>query len=61
MLNNALNNDNAVASIADEMGFNPTYRRLCCGPYTLNLVGQTLLWGSNLDAYNNDEGDLQVR
>jgi hypothetical protein len=25
--------------------FNATYWRLCCGPHTLNLIGQTLLWG----------------
>jgi hypothetical protein len=43
ILNNASNNDTAVLALARRIGFNATYRRLCCGPYTLNLVRQTLL------------------
>jgi hypothetical protein len=42
-LDNASNNDTAIASIANKMGFVATERRLRCGPHTLNLVGQTLL------------------
>jgi hypothetical protein len=40
------------------MGFNATYRRLRCGPHTLNLIGQMLLWGKDADAYNNNTSEL---
>jgi hypothetical protein len=43
VLNNASNNNTAVLALARRMGFSATYRRLCCGPHTLNLVRQTLL------------------
>lgn len=39
VLNNASNNDSAVLALAQTIGFNATYRRLRCGPYTLNLIG----------------------
>jgi hypothetical protein len=45
VLDNATNNDSTVAIVAQEYGFNATHRRLRCGPHTLNLIGQTLLWG----------------
>lgn len=61
MLDNASNNDAAIASIADSIGFSTTHRRLRCAPHTLNLVGQTLLWGSNQDAYDNIADNLTVR
>jgi hypothetical protein len=60
MLDNATNNNTAVLSIAQQMGLNATYRRLRCGAYTLNLIGQALLWGSNNDAYDNDSSELAV-
>jgi type IV pilus biogenesis protein CpaD/CtpE len=60
ILNNASNNDTAVLALARIMGFSATYRRLCCGPYTLNLAGQTLLWGNNGDAFDNDVSNLDV-
>jgi hypothetical protein len=43
VLDNASNNDSTIDAIAREMGFNAAYRRLCCGLYTLNLIGQILL------------------
>jgi hypothetical protein len=43
VLDNATNNDSAVAAIAQKMGFDATYRRIRCGPHTLNLIGQVLL------------------
>jgi hypothetical protein len=60
MLDNASNNDSAIKAIADKIDFTAAHRRLCCAPHTLNLVGQTLLWGNNQDAYDNNEGNLQV-
>jgi hypothetical protein len=58
VLNNASNNDSAVTAIGEKMGFNPTHRRLRCGPHTLNLIGQTLLWGIDADVYDNDGSEV---
>ena len=58
VLDNATNNDTAVAAIAHKMGFNAAYRRLRCGPHTLNLVGQTLLWGKDYAAFDNDDSEI---
>jgi hypothetical protein len=43
MLNNASNNNSAIKAIADKTDFTAAYCCLCCAPYTLNLVRQTLL------------------
>ncbi|KAK1912941.1 hypothetical protein P3342_004877 [Pyrenophora teres f. teres] len=54
VLDNASNNDTTIAAVARVFGdFNPTQRRLRCGPYTINLIGQALLFGNNKDAYDN--------
>lgn len=58
VLDNASNNDTTIVSLAQKMGFNATYRRLRCGPHTLNIVGQTLLWGKDSDAYDNNVGEV---
>jgi type IV pilus biogenesis protein CpaD/CtpE len=60
VLDNASNNDTAVLALARKMGFSATHRRLRCGPHTLNLVGQTLLWGNDADAFDNDVSNLDV-
>jgi hypothetical protein len=43
VLDNASNNNTTVDEIAKVTGFNAAYRCLRCSPYTLNLIGQTLL------------------
>jgi hypothetical protein len=58
VLDNASNNDSAVLAIAQKMGFSATDRRLRCGPHTLNLIGQRLLWGQDADAYDNNAREL---
>ncbi|KAI1668043.1 Dimer-Tnp-hAT dimerization containing protein [Pyrenophora tritici-repentis] len=58
VLNNASNNDCTVEVLAHKYGFNAAHRRLRCGSHTLNLVGQTLLWGKDGDAFNNDAREL---
>ena len=58
VLDNASNNDTAIDAIALTMGFNPRHRRLRCSPYTINLVGQMLLWGENSASYNNDTAEI---
>jgi hypothetical protein len=40
------------------MGFSAPHCRLCCSSHTLNLVGQTLLWGKEANAFNNDASKL---
>lgn len=39
VLDNASNDNTAVAALARSFDFIPSHRRLRCGPYTLNLVG----------------------
>ena len=58
VLDNASNNDLAVAAIGQKLGFSASDRRHRCGPHTLNLVGQRLLWGQDEDAYDNDKREL---
>jgi hypothetical protein len=57
VLDNAFNNDTAITSLASKIGFNDTHRRLRCGPHTLDLISQTLLWGNDADAYDNEVGE----
>jgi hypothetical protein len=58
VLDNVSNNDSAVAAISQKLGFSSSDCRHCCGPHTLNLVGQRLLWGQGEDAYDNDKRKL---
>jgi len=50
---NASNNDTALESIAEALGFNAQHRRLRCVGHILNLVAQSILFGNN-------PADLQV-
>ena len=59
VLDNATNNHAAIAAVGRELGFDPAHRRLRCAPHTLNLISQTLLWGSNPETYDNDSSNLQ--
>lgn len=54
VLDNATANDVAIESLAKQYGFVASWRRLRCGPHTLNLVGQTVMFGKDKDAYDND-------
>lgn len=58
VLDNASNNDTAIEEIAKKLRFNAGHRRLRCGPHTINLIGQALLWGRNTSAYNNDASEI---
>ncbi|RYN64908.1 hypothetical protein AA0119_g11475 [Alternaria tenuissima] len=61
VLDNASNNDTAVAAIArDYGGFDPAHRRLRCGPHTINLIGQALLFGDDKDSYDNVAAELKT-
>jgi hypothetical protein len=50
----ATSNDTAVAALARLIRFIPSYQRLRCGPYTLNLVGQAIMFGKDRAAYENE-------
>jgi hypothetical protein len=43
VLDNAYNNDTAVAALADEYGFKATYQRLRCCCHILNLGAQVVI------------------
>jgi hypothetical protein len=45
VLDNASNNDKAVAALACQFNFTAAFRRLRCGPHTLNLVDQMIIFG----------------
>ncbi|KAA8611875.1 hypothetical protein PtrV1_13751 [Pyrenophora tritici-repentis] len=61
VLDNASNNDTAIAAIArDYGGFDPIHHRLRCSPHTINLIGQALLFGDDKDSYNNVAEQLRT-
>ncbi|KAI1670732.1 hypothetical protein L13192_06248 [Pyrenophora tritici-repentis] len=53
VLDNAYTNNAAVAKLSAMYNFSARQRRLRCAPHTLNLVGQSLIFGSNPDSYDN--------
>jgi hypothetical protein len=53
-LDNATNNDTTVTALADNYNFFSPDRRLRCACHSLNLVGQTMIFGTDKEAYNND-------
>jgi hypothetical protein len=61
ILDNASNNNSAVLALAQTMSFNAIHCRLCCGPYTLNLIGQMLLWARTLKPITMMQASLLMR
>jgi hypothetical protein len=60
VLDNAYNNDTAVASLADLYGFETPERRLRCCCHILNFSAQVIIWGKDRNAYENEGGNLEV-
>jgi hypothetical protein len=58
VLDNASNNDTAIATLGHRYGFLSSHRRLRCGAHTINLVGQAVIFGSNKSAYDNNAENL---
>ena len=58
VLNNASNNNTAIAALAYTFDFIPFYQRLRCGPYTLNLPSQIIIFSKDKGAYNYASGNL---
>jgi hypothetical protein len=60
VLDNAHNNNNnntTITTIALEIGFSATKRRLSYSPYTFNLIGQKIIWGTDKDSYDNNASE----
>jgi hypothetical protein len=53
VLDNTTSNDTAITALARLNSFGASHRRLRCGPHTLNLVGQAIIFGKDKDAYDN--------
>ena len=51
---NATNNDSAIQSIAASLGFSAKYRRLRCVGHILNLVAQSILFGTDPASLQKD-------
>jgi hypothetical protein len=60
VLDNATNNDTAVAALARVYDFDATHQRLRCGPHTLNLIGQAIIFSKDREAYNNAAEQLNT-
>jgi hypothetical protein len=58
VLDNASNNNTAVAALARTFDFIPSHRRLRCGSHALNLVGQMIIFGRDKGAYDHPSGSL---
>lgn len=54
VLDNAASNDVAVEYLGKQYRFTAAQRRLRCSCHTINLVGQTVMFGKDKDAYDND-------
>ncbi|KAF1965288.1 hypothetical protein BU23DRAFT_490021, partial [Bimuria novae-zelandiae CBS 107.79] len=54
ILNNAINNNIALKALGAYYSFALQDQRLRCSPYSLNLVGQTIIFRTNKDAFNNN-------
>jgi hypothetical protein len=53
VLDNATNNDTAIAALACVYNFDATHQRLRCSPHMLNLISQAIIFGADREAYNN--------
>jgi hypothetical protein len=60
VLDNAYNNDTAVAALADEYGFETTHRRLRCCCHILNLGAQVVIGGKDRNNYKNAASNIDV-
>jgi hypothetical protein len=60
MLDNAYNKDAAVKKLGSKYSFVASHRRLRCAAHTINLVSQAVMFGSNKDAFDNEEANIVV-
>jgi hypothetical protein len=57
---NAANNDTTVTALANMYNFSSHERCVRCACHSINLVGQTVIFGADKDAFNNDASQLGV-
>lgn len=57
---NAGNNDTCLDHLATVFGFNKNHRRIRCAAHTLNLVAQSIMFGKDKEAYENDKQNIPV-
>jgi hypothetical protein len=62
-LDNAGNNDTAMAIIGGQLGFNHLHRRARCVGHIINLVVKALLFGKDVEAFDEsiEKGELLAR
>ncbi|KAF2621502.1 hypothetical protein BU25DRAFT_298881, partial [Macroventuria anomochaeta] len=53
IIDNAYNNDTAINKLSSVYGFCASNQRLHCACHILNLVGQTIMFGTDSDSYDN--------
>jgi hypothetical protein len=58
VLDNTSNNNTTITTLACTFDFVLFYRRLRCGPHTLNLVSQMIIFGRDKGAYDHPSGSL---
>lgn len=51
VLNNASNNDSAIAELAKSLDFDPAHRRLRCAGHIINLIAKECLFGCDFEAF----------
>ena len=59
ILDNAYANDTAIAKLATIYQFTDHHRRLRCAPHTINLVGQTIMFGVDTHSFDNSIEEYQ--
>ena len=58
VLDNAINNDAAIDALSEEYNFCAPYRRLRCTCHIINLAAQTVIWGKDKEAFENNKENL---
>jgi hypothetical protein len=57
VLDNAYVNDTAVTKLAQRFEFTASHHRLRCGPHTLKLVGQMIIFGFDKGVFDKEEDE----
>lgn len=60
VLDNAANNDTAIAALSRVYDFDAAHGRLRCGPHTFNLISQAIVFGRDKDTYGNAVDQLNT-
>ena len=58
---NAANNGTCINHLSTKLNFKKEDRWIRCAAHTLNLAAQSILFGKDKDAYENEEANIPVR